>query len=127
MSGVYWTLVNRDNPSEWKRAFRFVFGIFRPFEFPEGSGRIRGAGFNLWINTPWVCLSVGWNNEEQEHDYLRDGVLIFWGRRKAWSINGGNFYNHRITCFSRLKLNPICTYQGGDALKLRQINREMAH
>jgi hypothetical protein len=125
--GFYWRLADKTHQSEIKRTFIVALGLSAPFEWPIGSGRFRGRAFNLWINIPWACVSVEWNTEEQKHDYLRDGITFSWGRNKGWSVRHDNYYKHRCTFFSRLKLNPIYDYADGEGLKLRKFNREMAH
>ena len=80
--GFYWQLGEITSPSEIKRTFRVSFSPFGPQEWPIGSGRFRGSGFLFYVNTPWACVSVSWNQEEQNHDFLRDGVTFSWGRNK---------------------------------------------
>ena len=119
-------LGDRNDPSEIKRTFRVSFGTFGPIEWPEGSGRVRGAGFTLWLNTPWASVVAVWNTEEQGHDYLRDGIVFSWGRNKGWSVRRESFYRHTCTFMSRLKLNPTQVYPDGEGLKLFRANREIS-
>jgi hypothetical protein len=125
MKGFNWRWAGKDSPNELKRTTGLRFSPFGPMEWPSGSGRIRGAGFNLWINTPWFCVAVEWNTEEQEHEFLRDGLTFSWGRNKGWSVRHDCYYRHRCTYLSRLKKNPI---DGNpNRIDLRQYNREMSH
>ena len=129
MKGFYWALADKDNQSEIKRTFRVAFGLFGPMEWPIGSGRFRGRGFRFYVNTPWACISVSWNLEEQNHDFLRDGLTFCWGRNKGWShrdSNGRVFYRHYSTLFSRLKLNPTCNYVDDQQSRLGELNRMQA-
>ena len=125
MKGICWRLADYSSTSELKRTLRINFRPFAPMEFPEGSGLIRGRGFDFWINTPWVSVAVYWNSEQPTHEFLRDGIVVSWGRNKGWSSRktDRDFYRHTSTRFSRLKVNPIFGNPEGE--NLHQINLDL--
>jgi len=95
---IRWEMAGRDDHSEIKRTFRFVF-------MTNVKTDVKGNGFTCFFNTPWVSISASWNAETNYSLQRLDGFIFLWGRNKGWSkgISDRNFYKHSFKKLSRLR------------------------